>query len=499
MHLRTLAQNGLIVRSYTVTPTLTAVNTAEGTYYTADDGAQAMLYRPLQPRVSLDIALPDGVGDGAVAHGALLVAATYSDTQNFDPVITMPISETTRYEPQWIYTGWRPQGLARINQFGTPAGVLERLVLILGQFRHTAVVTDVVPHVEGIERLYDQVIYDVYYSTSDDVVPPTIKSATAHQQGSTVRFGVEVSDASGVERVVATYTDGEGAWRLLELIYDADADRWIGELTGVTQDITFMTQAVDGAGNVGASRAKGLFFTPIPVDAGGDQTADEGGEITFGGSGPANVTVAWDFGDGLGAAGTYSPTHRYGDDGLFEAEVRVSDEAGGVGRDTLLVTVSNVSPTVSIDGVTLPPSGIIFACDVVTITASFTDPGVLDSHTATVDWGDGTVGAGAVSQGAGTGTISGWHRYAEGGTFTVEVCGADDDGGSDCDTVQVTVRTADFDADDDVDVVDIADVVRRWGASPGDGLYEAKYDLNDDGVIDVTDVQWAAAQWRRSC
>jgi len=446
LHLRTSSQNGLIVHTYTVTPTFTAVNTPDGTYYTADDGVQAMLYRPLQPRVILDIALP---GD-EVAHGALFLSGSFTDIPNFDPVITMPVTETTRYEPQWIYTGWRPQGLSRINHFQTPQGLLERLVLILGQFHHTDVVSN---HVEGIERLYDQVTYEVYYSDSDDITPPTLEevstirqdvsprpaleSGASLQQTSTIRFVVKVSDASGVERVVVVYTDGTGPWESLDLTYDPDADEWTGELTGVTGEIAFMAQAVDGAGNVAASRAKGQYFTPIPVDAGADQTADEGDEIAFSGSGPTDATILWDFGDGLHVTGAYTPTHWYRDDGLFEARLRVSDEEGRIGMDALFATINNVPPTVSVDEFTPPP---ISPGEVVTFTAAFADPGVLDTHSATTDWGDGTVEPATVNQGAGSGTVYGFHAYPEEGTFAVEVCVTDDEGGAGCDSFQVIVQ-----------------------------------------------------------
>jgi len=62
--------------------------------------------------------------------------------------------------------------------------------------------------------------------------------------------------------------------------------------------------------------------------------------------------------------------------------------------------------------------------------ASFTDPGTLDTHTATVDWGDGSPPeAAAVTESSGSGTVSGTHGYATSGTYTVTVTVRDKDGG----------------------------------------------------------------------
>ena len=60
--------------------------------------------------------------------------------------------------------------------------------------------------------------------------------------------------------------------------------------------------------------------------------------------------------------------------------------------------------------------------------ATFTDAGISDTHTASVDWGDGSgPEAGVLDQGAGT--VSGSHVYADDGAFAVTVTVTDSDGG----------------------------------------------------------------------
>ena len=76
----------------------------------------------------------------------------------------------------------------------------------------------------------------------------------------------------------------------------------------------------------------------------------------------------------------------------------------------------------------------------VTVTKDFTDVGVLDSHTATINWGDGTITAGTVTgTPGGAGTINGSHVYEDNGAYTVTVTVDDGDGGSDSDTLTATI------------------------------------------------------------
>ncbi len=155
-------------------------------------------------------------------------------------------------------------------------------------------------------------------------------------------------------------------------------------------------------------------------------------------------TATVDYGDGSGvqalalaADNTFALQHEYQDDGTYTVTVNVSDADGGTGVQTLLVTVNNVAPVLANVTTDSTEVGDAAAGELVNFSADFTDVGVLDTHTATIDWGDGTSSAGVVDQLAGT--VTGDHVYAHGGIFTVTVTLTDDDSGQDVATTTSVV------------------------------------------------------------
>lgn len=186
------------------------------------------------------------------------------------------------------------------------------------------------------------------------------------------------------------------------------------------------------------------------AEAGEDQNADEGAQVSFIGSstdpGCDTWTYEWTFGDGSPAVtGTLSPDHIYGDNGVYTVTLTVTDDDGGIGTDTCTVTVSNINPTV--EGLALSQPNQQFILPLVhtlTFTGGFSDPGWLDTHTSQWDFGDGssTVPGTLTEENNApdaTGESEGQHVYVATGTYTVtlEVC--DDDGGCGNNTIQVTV------------------------------------------------------------
>ena len=153
-------------------------------------------------------------------------------------------------------------------------------------------------------------------------------------------------------------------------------------------------------------------------------------------------TATVDWGDGTtgpgtvvgqDGTGTVQATHTYLDDGFYGVEICVEDDDGGVGCGVLPAAVANLPPTVDAGG-----RQVGYTDRGIDLVASFVDPGVLDTHTATVDWGDGSPEEPlTVNESGGAGTATGQHVYAEAGDYTATVCVIDDDGDGACDTVDV--------------------------------------------------------------
>jgi hypothetical protein len=138
------------------------------------------------------------------------------------------------------------------------------------------------------------------------------------------------------------------------------------------------------------------------------------------------------------------PSLTCGDNGSFTINLRV-DEGADQSSSSTTVTVENVAPAVSIDSMTDETgaevgSGLRVALVglTVSVTGSFNDVGWLDTHTARIEWGDGTADEiGAVRE-----SISADHAYGVPGVHTVTLIVTDDDGGVGTATAQIEVVDA---------------------------------------------------------
>ena len=181
------------------------------------------------------------------------------------------------------------------------------------------------------------------------------------------------------------------------------------------------------------------------ADAGEDKIGVEPSPFTFTGShtdpGTQDThTYEWDF-DYDGAtfdtdATGNGVTNTWFDDFDGTVALRVTDDDGGWHIDTCTVTLSNVAPTIETLILTLEPIQIGTPVD---LTATFADPGILDTHTAIIDWGDGNTTTGTISGSDGTYTVTDSWIYGQPGVYTITLTVEDDDGGNDTMTFKYVV------------------------------------------------------------
>lgn len=256
----------------------------------------------------------------------------------------------------------------------------------------------------------------------------------AADEGSPVTFdGSGSSDPDADPLEYRWDFDDDGTWDTGWSSSPTSPHTWVDDWSGVAR-----LEVRDGEFTDDDTAAVTISnVAPVP-DAGPDQTVNEGDTVSFTGNpgdpGIADVHVIdWDFGDGDTAAGTWTPTHEYGDNDVYAVTLTVTDDDAGVGADTLVVTVNNLPPTAAIDSLVQPNPDFILPGHMLMFTGNFSDPGWLDTHVCMWDFGDGTVALGGVVEEHdppdAAGVADAAHAYATPGVYAVMLIVIDDDEG----------------------------------------------------------------------
>jgi PKD repeat protein len=252
----------------------------------------------------------------------------------------------------------------------------------------------------------------------------------SYTAGGTHTYKVEFNEA-----ILTIYIDGN-------LVYSG------ADLTGYTGRYAVRFEKNDG---FSTSTAKLNSFKvtsyDIPVNIAAsisaivDSDINEGAAYSASGSFSDPDSTSWtatvDYGDGsdtqslqFNSDKTFLLNHVYKDNQAnntpYTVAVKVTDNQGAFSTLTTHVTVKNVIASVST---------INFSVNLIQVNASlsaqttFTDLGVLDTHTAVWDWGDGTTSNGSVTESNGSGSVSNSHIYTTAGVYPIKLIVTDKDGG----------------------------------------------------------------------
>lgn len=229
------------------------------------------------------------------------------------------------------------------------------------------------------------------------------------------------------------YGDGAGP----ETLTLSNNNFSLNHVYSVPGNRTLTVKVTDNQGATGTETATILVNAAPLINPLSGGTINEGGTYIENGSITDPDSTSWtgsvDYGDGSGVqplqlhSPSFTLNNIYKDDGIYTVTITVTDNQGAIATKTIQVTVNNVPPVV---GAISGPADPLFVPSSITVSANFTDPGNLDSHTAAWDWGDGQTSNGTVAETNGSGSVKDGHTYTKAGIYTIKLTVSDKNGGS---------------------------------------------------------------------
>ena len=213
-------------------------------------------------------------------------------------------------------------------------------------------------------------------------------------------------------------------------------------------------------------------LAPVAEFAWSPEPQDEGSPVQFMDmslSFPDAITSwSWEFGDG-GTSTDQNATHTYGDNGVYTVTLTVTDDDGSTDAVIQSVTILNVAPIAEAGG---DKEG--FEVSSFTFDGSFTDPGILDTHTYEWDFDYDGISFDVEATGQ-----SVTHTFDDDFDGDIAFRVTDDDGGVGIDTAHVLVKNVPPTVTLEVLPIEVNAFLRI----AGEKWHDVSIELYEDGVL----------------
>ncbi|MCH7726911.1 MAG: hypothetical protein IH991_10570, partial [Planctomycetes bacterium] len=290
-----------------------------------------------------------------------------------------------------------------------------------GAGSRTLVVNDVAPTIalSGAASVDEGALYTLTLGPVTDPGQDTVTQYIVNWDDGAIQTFANAGD------VTHAYADGPATRAItVDLKNEDGTHSGAGSLTVAVENVA-PTIALSGA----ASVDEGALYTltlGLVTDPGQDTVT--------------GYIVNWDDGTIQTFTSAGDVTHTYADGPATRTiSVSLKDEDGthaNAGART--VQVNNVPPEITQLATSATLENKAVPGETVTLTGKFKDLGSGDTHTATVDWNDGTP-LEPISIDQSAGTFDGTHTYVDGGIYTITVTLIDDDGGFDVETTTAVI------------------------------------------------------------
>ncbi|MGH7137873.1 MAG: DUF4214 domain-containing protein, partial [Pirellulales bacterium] len=241
------------------------------------------------------------------------------------------------------------------------------------------------------------------YAEEGTMIPAIVLSDDAPgTAAATATATIQVADAA-LSATGTTITSPEGLLQTPQVVATfTDANP-----NATVSDFTATIDWGDGTTTQGA-------ITTAPPPAGGGTVSGAGGQFYVSGG------------------------HVYAEDATYTIKVTIADVGGSTATATSTATITEPSITLS----PLAVSGFERSSLANVAVATFTHGNGVEAagnFAATIDWGDGTVSTGTVSESGTIYTVSGSHTYLDEGSFKIAVHVSDDSASADA-TASATIK-----------------------------------------------------------